>query len=190
MGNKKGSRRNFGAVRQYRSGRWTASYRDPDGEERRSPQTFATKTDAEVWLAQVRADLTRGDWRDPDAGKVDFGTYAVRWVEERDLAATTEELYQRLLRLHLLPTFGALDLDQITPPRVRSWRAELLKATGATTVAKSYRLLKAVLETAADDELIRRNPCRIRGAGKESAAERPIATVVQVDALADVMGPR
>lgn len=82
------------------------------------------------------------------------------------------------------------NLDQITPPRVREWRAERLAATGSTTVAKSYRLLKAILETAADDELIRRNPCRIRGAGKESAAEREIATVEQVDALAEAVGVR
>ncbi|MEU7488791.1 FtsK/SpoIIIE domain-containing protein [Streptomyces sp. NPDC042319] len=45
-------------------------------------------------------------------------------------------------------------------------------------------------ETAVDDELIRRNPCRIKGAGKESSAERQIATVAQVDALADAVGPR
>jgi integrase len=73
---------------------------------------------------------------------------------------------------------------------VRTWRAERLEATGATTVAKSYRLLKAIMETATDDELIRRNPCRIKGAGSEKARERPTATVEQVDALADAMGPR
>ncbi|GES31787.1 hypothetical protein San01_42740 [Streptomyces angustmyceticus] len=50
--------------------------------------------------------------------------------------------------------------------------------------------LKAIMETAVDDELIRRNPCRIRGAGKESSAERQIATVDQVDALANALGPR
>ncbi|MDT0409370.1 MULTISPECIES: tyrosine-type recombinase/integrase [Streptomyces] len=191
MGNTKGSRRRFGAVRQYRSGRWTASYPDPSGLVRRAPITFATKSDAEVWLSQVEADLTRGDWQDPDAGAVNFETYAVQWVAERGLSATTAELYRRLLRLHILPTFGAWDLDEITPPRVRTWRAERLVETGAaTTVAKAYRLLKAILETATDDELIRRNPCRIRGAGKESAPERQVATVAQVDALADALGPR
>jgi integrase len=190
MGNKKGKRRRFGAVRQYRSGRWTASYLDPEGIERRAPGTFETKKDAEIWLSQIEADLSRGDWQDPDAGGVNFGEYASRWVGERGLSATTQELYRRLLRLHILPEFGGRDLDEITPPRVRSWRAERLEATGATTVAKSYRLLKAVLETAVEDELIRRNPCRIRGAGQESAAERPIATVTQVDALADLLGPR
>lgn len=46
------------------------------------------------------------------------------------------------------------------------------------------------MQTAVDDELIRRNPCRIPGAGKEDPDERPTATVEQVDALADAMGPR
>ena len=120
-----------------------------------------------------------------------FAEYARRWIAERQLAATSEELYRRLLRLHILPTFAEMVLTEITAPVVRSWRSERLDVTGApTTVAKAYRLIKAIMETAVDDELIRRNPCRIRGAGKESAPERPVATVAQVDALADAMGPR
>ncbi|WP_406275513.1 site-specific integrase [Actinacidiphila glaucinigra] len=192
MGPKKGkAMRRFGAVRRYRSGRWTASYIDPTGLRRRAPDTFETKSDAEIWLSQVEADISRKDWRDPDAGAVNFEEYALKWVKERGVAPLTEELYERLLRLHVLPTFEEYDLDEITPPRVREWRTERLATTGAaTTVAKSYRLLKAILETATDDELIRRNPCRIRGAGKEVAEEREIATVPQVDALADAVGPR
>lgn len=80
--------------------------------------------------------------------------------------------------------------DRYATPRVQEWQAERLTATGATTVAKSYRLLKAILETATDDELIRRNPCRIRGAGKEVSQSGQVATVAQVDALADAIGIR
>ncbi|MEV2258010.1 tyrosine-type recombinase/integrase [Streptomyces anulatus] len=191
MANKKGKRRTFGAVRKLPSGRYQARYPGPDGVMRPAPDTFTTSRDADDWLAEKRTEIRRGDWQDPDAGAVDFREYALLWVKERRLSQTTEELYHRLLRLHILPAFEGLDLDQITAPRVRSWRSERLDATGAeTTVAKSYRLLKAILETAVEDELIRRNPCRIRGAGKETAAERPVATVDQVDALADVLGPR
>ena len=32
-------------------------------------------------------------------------------------------------------------------------------------MAKAYRLLRAVMNTAVDDEVIGRNPCRIKGAG-------------------------
>ncbi|MBB6416194.1 integrase [Streptomyces sp. AK010] len=111
-------------------------------------------------------------------------------MEERELAPLTQDLYRYLLDKHLF-AFADLDLDEITAPRVREWRAERLRLTGAKTItAKAYRLLKAIMETAVDDELITRNPCRIKGAGKEKAAERRIATVGQVDALANVVGMR
>ncbi|MFC6065092.1 tyrosine-type recombinase/integrase [Streptomyces ochraceiscleroticus] len=186
-----GKKRSFGRVRKLPSGRYQARYLAPDGVDRPAPQTFRTKKEADDWLADRQSEVRSGDWQDPDAGAVNFMVYALQWVDERDLAPTTDELYRRLLRLHILPTFEVLDLDEITPPRVRTWRAERLQATGAaTTVAKSYRLLKAIMETAVEDELIRRNPCRIKGAGKETAAERPTATVEQVDSVADAMGPR
>jgi integrase len=74
---------------------------------------------------------------------------------------------------------------------VRAWRAELIaEGTAATMVAKAYRLLRAVLNTAVDDELIRRNPCRIKGAGTERAPERPTATVAQVFDLAGLVPGR
>jgi integrase len=191
MANRKGRRRSFGAVRKLPSGRYQARYPGPDGVMRPAPDTFETTRDADDWLAGKQTEIRRGDWQDPDTGAVNFEEYALRWVRERRLSPTTDELYRRLLRLHILPILGDLDLDEITAPRVRSWRSEQLDSTGAeTTIAKSYRLLKAVMETAVEDELIRRNPCRIRGAGKESAAERPVATVDQVDALAQAIGPR
>jgi hypothetical protein len=31
--------------------------------------------------------------------------------------------------------------------------------------AKAYRLLHAICETAVDDQMVRRNPCRIEGVG-------------------------
>ncbi len=103
----------------------------------------------------------------------------------------TVELYRGLLRRHILPTLGNRELGQITLPLVRQWRAERIAAgVGPVTVAKSYRLLKAIFNTAADDELVRRNPCRLAGAGSEASPERPTATLAQVFALADAIGPR
>ncbi|MBO8194351.1 tyrosine-type recombinase/integrase family protein [Streptomyces oryzae] len=184
------NKRSFGRIRKLPSGRFQARYLGPDGVDRPAPVTFGSRRDADDWLAERQTELRRGEWRDPDAGAVNFEEYALQWVAERGLSATTDELYRRLLRLHILPTFGDVDLDSVTPPHVRTWRTERLKETGPTTVAKSYRLLKSIFETAVDDELLRRNPCRIRGAGKETADERPVATVDQVDALADALGPR
>ena len=53
--------------------------------------------------------------------------------------------------------------------------------------AKAYRLLHAVLETASDDQLIRRSPSRIDGAGKEESDERQ---VIPLPVLLAVAVPR
>jgi integrase len=53
------------------------------------------------------------------------------------------------------------------------------------TVAKAYRLLHAILGTAADDGLIRRNPCRIKGAGEEYSPERPVVPLAVLMELLD-----
>jgi hypothetical protein len=192
MARKPQRRREFGNVRKTESGRFQARYWAPDGKRRYAPKTFETKTEATTWLALTQADIERKHWTDPDAGAVNFEDFARKWVGERGLAATTEDLYARLLARHIVPTFGTWDLDEIQPSDVRVWRAERLKATNGakTTVAKSYRLLKAILQTAVDDDLLKSNPCRIKGAGKEEADERDVAEVEQVYALAEAIGPR
>jgi len=74
---------------------------------------------------------------------------------------------------------------------IRSWRKALQdNEVGKSTVAKSYRILKAILNTAVDDELIRRNPCRIEGAGQDKANERPTATLDEVFRIASAIQPR
>jgi hypothetical protein len=45
------------------------------------------------------------------------------------------------------------------------------------TSVKAYRLLRAIMNTAVEDGLIRRNPCRIKGAGSEDSPEGPVLTV-------------
>ncbi|MFJ5230362.1 tyrosine-type recombinase/integrase [Kitasatospora sp. NPDC088391] len=187
------TRRRFGNVRQYRSGRWSATYTDRNGRTQRSPETFDTELDASTWLALVRTDLAHGR-RAPSASPLKgvlFKDYAKDWMDNRPLMPTTRGLYQRLLKANILPAFGRTPVIGITFARVRDWNTEQRSRHGESVAAKAYRLLKAILETAvADDETITRNPCRIRGAGSEHPAERPTATVPQVFALADQVGPR
>ena len=45
------------------------------------------------------------------------------------------------------------------------------------------------MNTAVDDGLIRRNPCRIKGAGNEESSERPVLSITKVYALADAVTP-
>jgi integrase len=174
-------KRHFGSIRKRASGRYQARYTGPDGITYGAPGTFERKTDAARWLATKEAEITRGDWINPDAGRILFERYAHQWLADRVLKTRTRELYAGLLRNHLLPTFGPLPLDRLSEAAVRRWRKERLDAGpraerpfGPTTVAKAYRLLHAILATAADDMIIRRNPCRIEGAGQEESEERPV----------------
>ena len=57
-------------------------------------------------------------------------------------------------------------------------------------MAKAYRLLARILDTAVEAGLIGRNPCSVKGAATERAAEMRVATVAQVAALAQAIHPR
>ncbi|GAA2956326.1 site-specific integrase [Streptomyces enissocaesilis] len=186
-----GKKRSFGRVRKLPSGRYQARYQAPDGIDRPAPHTFRTKREADDWLAERQAELRAGDWTDPDAANVPFGSYASTWIKERGISASTADLYQSLLRNHLEPTFGTIALADISSARVRAWRVARLDAgAGASSVAKSYALLRAVLMTAVEDRLIRRNPCRVKGASTAATPERPTATIQEVYALAGAIQPR
>src|SRR5579884_71394 len=187
-----GGRRQFGSVRRLKSGRWQASYWW-EGVRHLAPSTFETKIAATRWLSTVDADLTRGGWVDPRAGQITFGRYAASWLPLRtDLRPKTRELYAGLLRRHLLPAFGQLELGRISSSHVRVWISNMSgpDGPGEATAARSYRLLRTIMNTAVADELILKNPCQVKGGGVERSPERPIATVPQVHALADAIGPR
>jgi len=187
MARKKAPRR-FGYVRKMPSGRYSASYLDPDNRRRFAPDTFSSKPEAVDWLTVQESLIVRREWTDPDRGKVPFGPYATTWIAERPgLRPRTVYLYRWTLAKHLAPSFGRVFLSEIDPAMVRRWRLRLLEeGVSVSMVAKAYRLLRAILNTAVDhDELIRRNPCRIQGAGSETPDERPVLTVAEVMELAE-----
>jgi integrase len=179
--------RSFGNVRKLPSGKWQARYVGLDGQRRSAPVTFDTKTAANRWLRLTETEMTRGEWTDPERALVTVQEYAEQWIRERPgLRPRTVELYQWLLRKHIAPQLGGVALGRLTTPLVRQWRAGLLAAgVSESMTAKAYRLLRAVLNTAAgEDRIIKANPCRVRGADRESPAERPVPTVAQVFDLA------
>jgi integrase len=187
------ARRRFGNVRKRDSGRWQARYPGPDGQLRSAPRTFATKGEAERWLTLAEAEVMRDEWIDPRQGMVTVADYATRWIEQRPgLRPRTAHLYMWTLRKHIVPYIGGVPIGRLTTPMVRQWRADLLRSgVSESGAAKAYRLLRAVLMTAAkEDELIRRNPCRIPGADQERSAERPTLTVDQVFQLAEAVPDR
>jgi len=190
---KRRSRRVAGAIRKLPSGRYQARIRAADGTLQPAPATFATKAEADRWLASAVTEQSSGMWVDPRVGEAPLRQFAVGWLRGKAaLAPKTLELYDYLLDRLILPALGDVALGDITPARVRAWRAELLRAgsPGASTVAKAYRLLSSMMATAVTDNLIARNPCIEKGAGVERSPEMRVATPEQVTAVAAAVAPR
>ncbi|MCV7317263.1 tyrosine-type recombinase/integrase [Mycolicibacillus parakoreensis] len=203
------TRRSFGRLRQFRSGRWKASYTGPDGRLYEAPATFAAKVDAEAWLTDRRREIDRELWSPPAsdeqrkaarqakrAASEKFGDYSARWlktrtVKGRPLRPRTVAHYQDLLDEHILPTFGNRAVRDITIDRVDRWYARLAPDT-PTIRAHSYSLLRTILETACTrDRIIDRNPCVIRGAGTSARKIQPKpATLEELAIIVESMPDR
>lgn len=112
------TRRPFGRVRKLPSGKWQARYPTGDGELRTAPRTFSTKGDASSYLATIEADLLRGQYVDPRAGKVLFSTWAEQWLQRAGKRRNTV-VRDRQAIAHFLPQLGPRPLGAITPMLVQ-----------------------------------------------------------------------
>ncbi len=192
MANKDGHRR-FGNVRKLPSGRFQIRYPGPDGLTRTGTETYDRKGDAQKALVLVEASMASGEWTDPNRGKILVANYASTWIAERPgLRPRTQDLYRWLLGKHIEPYLGGVPVGKLTTTLVREWRAKLLgNGVSVSVAAKAYRLLRAIMNTAVEEDgLLPKNPCRVKGAGIENPEERPVLTVKQVFALAERVGRR
>jgi integrase len=188
------TREAWGRVRKLPSGRYQAAYTGPDLRLWKGLSTFDTLGDARGWLQRERAAIDAGTWVPPDQRHQHpvmptFAAYAQVWLVERDLKPSTRQLYRK----HLANHFAAIDgvpLDAITSGLVRSWYKSL-PADRKTVRAHAYGLLRTILGSAVDEELISVNPCRIRGAGQTKREHQiKIATPGELDALASALPDR
>ncbi len=191
MANRKGTKASFGSLRTLPSGRIQARYTGPDGLPHRAPFTFDTKLDAETWLATIRTDLVRGQWQPQGTTRpMTFADYSAAWLADRPLKPRTQAHYRALLQQRLLPAFGPATLTGITPDAVRRWHSQM-GTTRPTLRAHAYGLLRSILGSAVQDQLLTVNPCHIRGAGNAKRVHKvqPL-TVPELEALVVAMPPR
>lgn len=183
--------KNFGTVRQWRSGRFGASYTGPDRQRHNAPVAFRTEREARLWLREVEKDIRRGWWTAEDLAGATLRECCNRYLDENpSVGPRWAETCRRNMRLHLAPILD-MPVVNITPPVIRSWHAAALRGKGGrVSIAQSYRFIRSVLTVATNDVLIPRNPCQIKGAGSDTAQERPIATAAQVAELIEATTPR
>jgi integrase len=167
------SKRTFANITQLPSKRWQVKYTGPDGIRRYAPHTFDTKLTAEAFVVATRRKIDKDQWDATDLDPrehVTFGVYAARWLANRQVSgrpikARTREHYSAILDDHLLPTFGNRQLAAIKPKDIRTWY-EVTLVDRPTMRSHTYSLLRTIMASAVNDELIDANPCRIVGAGR------------------------
>lgn len=146
---------------RYGSGlRYRARYVGPDGAEKSKSFPDKQKRQADLWLAEIEADMSRGQYIDRKAGRVTFQQYAEKWQATQTTDPNTRASVDSHLRLHAFPYLGNRPMDSFLPRHIRAWLSEL----EAKLPASSYRRVifnsvSAVFTAAVDDEIVLKNPC-------------------------------
>lgn len=157
---------------------WYAKYRLPDGRQvkkrigpaftgrGRPPAGTFTKRLAEQWLAGVLGEARRGTLPGmvrTGATFEDSCAEYLEWLEHvRQRKPSTLRDYRRTCRTHLIPFFGGMAVEDITPEHVEAWAAQL-RADGRRnnrTQLKIMTILFGVMERARKVHKLPLNPVR------------------------------
>ncbi|MEN8650616.1 tyrosine-type recombinase/integrase [Streptomyces sp. 21So2-11] len=141
--------------------RYRARYIGPDGTEKSKSFPDRQKRRAEQWLAEIEADMARGHYIDPSAGRTTFQQYGERWLAGQTTNVATRATTETQLRLHAFPYLGTRPLASFRPSHIRTWTRQLEDAGLASSYRRTiFAAVSAVLTAAVDDTLMPRNPCR------------------------------
>jgi integrase len=161
-----------------------------------------TQAEAEAELQNILADVRRGIWRPPTPTPAPeaprevptFHEFASEWFDakRRELRPKTISDYSWRLTNHLLPHFASYPLSRITIQEVDRYRQAKVREgeLSAESINKTLTMLSAVLEQAAEYELIDRNPAA--GKRRRLRTTKPrrsyLDTAAQIAALLDAAG--
>ena len=123
-------------------------YRGPDGKQKMSGSSpghgFKSYEEAQDRLHEVLNDINKGDYVEPK--KITFEVFAETWLEERiSIRGSTESAYGSVMRQHLIPGLGALQVHEIDFNKTQALARELAKINSPKTVRNAITLLRGML---------------------------------------------
>ncbi|MFD9513122.1 tyrosine-type recombinase/integrase [Streptomyces mirabilis] len=143
--------------------RYRARYIGPDGTEKSKSFPDGQKRLADQWLAHIEADMSRGQYVDPSAGRVTFREYTEKWLTTQTTDLTTRESVVSQLRGHAIPYLGSRPLGSFKPEHIRDWLSELERTVPASSYRRViYNSVSTVFNAAVDDTHLTKNPCHAR----------------------------
>ncbi|MEV5710074.1 tyrosine-type recombinase/integrase [Actinoallomurus sp. NPDC052274] len=110
----------------------------------------------------MEADVTRGEYIDPKAGREYVGSFGSRWLALQRLSTASRKKYESVLRLHVEPHFRKRRVKTVKPSEIDEWLVELESKYGYATVSAAYRVICGIFDLAVADELRRDNPARAK----------------------------
>jgi integrase len=134
----------------------------------------------------MESSKLRGEWIDPRLARTSLLDFSERWVRTiSDKAASTRAGYMTKLNVHVLPTFGGVQLRAISGLDIREWVAGM-QAGGVSrhTARQAKQVLGAILKLAVEEGYIARNPAVGVRIGKVARGEQQFLTDAQVAELA------
>jgi integrase len=142
---------------------WRVRYRGPDGSQR--TQSFERRHDAEKWLNDEMAKLSKGDWTDPGLGRIKFRDWVAIWETTLvHVRARTKILNVGVARNYLIPRFGDYRINAITTSDVREMMAEEMAQTEGrlsnSAIRRHVLVMRVILEAAVADGRITKNAAR------------------------------
>ncbi|MFD5101704.1 tyrosine-type recombinase/integrase [Streptomyces albidochromogenes] len=155
--------------------RYRARYVGPDGAEKSKSFPDKQKRLADAWLTNIEADMARGQYIDPRAGRTTFREYTERWLSSLTTDLVSRAAVEGRLRLHALPYLGSRPIGSFQAEHIRDWIGQLEQSVTAASYRRLiFEAVSSVLSAAVDDRLLASNPCRARSV----KAPRPAPTRV------------
>lgn len=136
------------------NGRWQATIKGPDRRERTN--IFDRKVEADRWVTTQRADMLRGAWVDPAAGKATLREFATTWLGQQQWRTSTRHAVENTVNTHLIPALGQRQLASLRRSDLQTFVASL--ALAPSTVSTVHQHVRTIFGAAVEDGRIVRNP--------------------------------
>ncbi|WP_415878022.1 tyrosine-type recombinase/integrase [Micromonospora maris] len=139
--------------------RYRVRYIAPDGKEKSQSFPDRKKREAQAFLANVQADILKGTYVDPDAGRTTFKQYADEWLAAATTDILTRDRIEYELRLHVYPVLGHKPMASIQPATIREW-ARRIQESGLSVGYRRvlFTDVSMIFNAAVDDRKIVSNP--------------------------------
>ncbi|MFG2048760.1 tyrosine-type recombinase/integrase [Micromonospora sp. NPDC048935] len=173
--------------------RYRVRYLAPDGKEKSQSFPDKKKRDAQAFLANVQADILKGTYVDPDAGRMTFKQYADEWLAAATTDVLTRDRIEYELRLHVYPIIGQRPIASIQPTTIREW-ARKIQEKGLSVGYRRvlFTDVSMILNAAVDDKKIVSNPFAVKSIRRPTPAPTKVVpwSVARLTAFRENVRPR